>query len=150
MSHNTPLGVTQSAQILAQIIHTALSLSPDIGLILGSPARIYDSAPEDPVFPYLSYGAMRSLDIGADDTALISHQISLHLWSRYDGRAELLSGLNYIAQALAIGQLKPRDGLTVISANPIYLDVLRAPDGRTMHGLLRMSFSTQLHIKESL
>lgn len=142
--------LTQSAGALAKAVHAALSANSHMQLILGTPARIYDSAPEDPVFPYLTYGAMRSVDISADETELISHQMTLHIWSRYEGRAEVFSSLNYIAEALNVADLNEEASLRVINANSIYVDVLRAPDGRTMHGLLRMSFSTQPIPQEAL
>jgi len=141
--------LTRSAGKLAKVVHAALVSNAHMQLILGDPPRLYDSAPEDPVFPYLTYGPMRSVDIGGDETELISHQMTLHIWSRYEGRAEVFASLNYIAEALNVEALSASD-MSVVNANPIYVDVLRAPDGRTMHGLLRMSFSTQTHAQEAL
>lgn len=140
------LKLTQSAGDLAKAVHAALANNAHMQLILGNPPRLYDSAPEDPVFPYMTYGAMRSVDIGADDTALFSHQMSLHIWSRYQGRAEVLGSLNYISSALELSSLNAHSDMIIISANPIYTDVLRAVDGRTVHGLLRMSFTAESQI----
>lgn len=142
--------LTRSTGELAKAVHSALLSNSHMQLILGSPARLYDSAPEDPVFPYLTYGPMRSVDISGDETDLISHQMTLHIWSRYEGRAEVFTSLNYIAQALNVADLNNGIGVKIINANPIYVDVLRAPDGRTMHGLLRMSFSTQIIPEEAV
>ena len=140
MSH----ALTHNAGELAKAVHAALSSNSHMQLILGDPPRLYDSAPQDPIFPYVTYGPMRSVDISADDTELISHQMTLHIWSRYTGRAEVFSSLNYIVDALGLDSLNQSTDLSVVNVNPIYVDVLRAPDGRTMHGLLRMSFSTQI------
>ncbi len=144
------LSLTRNAEDLAKAVHAALSANAHMQLILGDPPRLYDSAPEDPVFPYLTYGPMRSVDIGADETELISHQMTLHIWSRYEGRAEVFASLNYIADALNVTALNQNDAVSIINVNPIYVDVLRAADGRTMHGLLRMSFSTQTTLREAV
>jgi len=144
------LTLTNSAAALAKAVHGALSANAHMQLILGNPPRLYDSAPEDPVFPYLTYGQMRSVDIGGDETELISHQMTLHVWSRYEGRAEVFTSLNYVAEALNIAAFNGVLDISIVNANPIYVDVLRAPDGRTMHGLLRMSFSTQMTTQEAL
>jgi len=142
--------LTQSTGQLAKAVHAALSANSHMQLILGNPARLYDSTPEDPIFPYLTYGPMRSVDIGGDETDLISHQMTLHIWSRYEGRAEVFASLNYIADALNLADLNADADVTIVNVNPIYVDVMRAPDGRTMHGLLRMSFSTQTFPQEAL
>ena len=138
--------ISEQAESLAKIVHAALRDNPAVQYALGGTTeglpRLYDAAPEDPVYPYLTYGALRSEDIGADETPMAAHQMTLHLWSRYTGRAEVLSLLSQIANALEVSALDGSDILTVRSSNPIYSDVLRAADGRTHHGLLRQSFTT--------
>ena len=134
-----------SIDIIAKAVHSALSQNTGVQDALGAPPRLYDSAPEDPVFPYLSYGVMRREDVGGDAAPLCLHQMTLHLWSRYAGRAEVLALLGQVEAVVT-----DLDGLSaylppysLVSATIIYADVLRAPDGRTHHGLLRLSFLTQ-------
>ncbi|CAM3829846.1 DUF3168 domain-containing protein [Litorimonas haliclonae] len=134
-----------SQDMIAKAVHSALSQNTGVQDALGTPPRLYDSAPEDPVFPYLSYGAMRREDVGGDATPLCLHQMTLHLWSRYAGRAEILGLLAQIEtvvtdQDALSAHLSPD---TLVSATALYSDILRAPDGRTHHGLLRLSFLTQ-------
>jgi len=130
-----------SLDITAKAVHAALSQNTAIQDALGSPPRLYDTAPEDPIFPYLSYGAMRREDVGGDATPLVLHQMTLHLWSRYTGRAEVLSILQQVEAVItdldALSDHFTTD--TLVSATVLYSDVLRAPDGRTHHGLLRLS-----------
>jgi hypothetical protein len=139
--------VSEQAHLLATAVHAALRDDPAVRYGLGgandAPPRLYDAAPEDPVFPYLTYGALRSEDIGADDSPLASHQMTLHLWSRYAGRAEVLSLLSQITHALRADVLTAAGDINVRSASAIYADVLSASDGRTKHGLLRLSFTTE-------
>jgi len=140
--------MSEQASTLAKAVHAVLRDDPAVQFALGGTAetvpRLYDAAPEDPVYPYLTYGALRSEDIGADDTPLASHQMTLHLWSRYSGRAEVLSLLSQVTHALRVDRLSAAaSNLSIRSATAIYADVLRAADGRTQHGLLRLSFTTQ-------
>ena len=141
------MNISEQAKELVKIVHRALRDDPVVQYSLGGttdvPPRLYDAAPEDPVYPYLTYGPLRSEDIGADDTPLKVHQMTLHLWSRYTGRAEVLALLGQVSNALSVSNLVETSGVSVRSAAPIYSDVLRAPDGRTHHGLLRISFTTQ-------
>jgi len=141
------MSMSQQAEALAKAVHAVLRDNPAVRFALGgttdAPPRLYDAAPEDPVYPYLTYGSLRSEDIGADDTPLASHQMTLHLWSRYMGRAEVLSLLSQTSHALQADALTAAGDIEIRSATAIYSDVLRAPDGRTQHGLLRLSFITQ-------
>jgi len=133
------------SETISRAIHQALAKHPLIQDRLGSPPRLYDSAPEDPIFPYLSYGLLRSEDIGGDELSLFSHQMTLHLWSRYAGRAEILSVMEAVKAVLNDTDLIAAELLdeTLISAAILYSDVLRAPDGRTQHGILRLSILTE-------
>ena len=141
------MSMSQQAESLAKAVHAVLRDNPAVRFALGgttdAPPRLYDAAPEDPVYPYLTYGSLRSEDIGADDTPLASHKMTLHLWSRYMGRAEVLSLLSQSSHALQADTLTAAGDIEIRSATAIYSDVLRAPDGRTQHGLLRLSFITQ-------
>jgi len=140
------MNISEQAESLAKAVHVVLQDSPAIQYGLGgtadTPPRLYDSAPEGPEYPYLTYGALRSEDIGADETLLASHQMTLHLWSRYTGRAEVMSLLGQLGHALEPESLTDAANITVRSVTSIYSDVLRAPDGRTHHGLLRLSITT--------
>lgn len=129
---------------IARTVHTVLADSHVIKDRLGTPPRLYDHAPEDPVFPYLSYGAMRLQDIGGDETPLQSHQMTLHLWSRYSGRSEILSLLEQVKAVLSDEAAfeMALSAQNLVSLSFLYTDVLRAPDGRTHHGLLRLSVLT--------
>ena len=149
---SAPAIFSEHAHLLAAAVHAVLRDDPAVQYALGgandAPPRLYDAAPEDPIFPYLTYGALRSEDIGADDTPLASHLMSLHLWSRYSGRAEVLALLSKVTHALRAEALTAAGALDVRSVTAVYADVLGAADGRTKHGLLRLSFTTQAKQEE--
>ncbi len=127
---------------LAKSIHSTLSANITVQSILGDPARLYDHPPTDPIYPYLSYGPMRSEDVGGDDTPMTAHTLTLHIWSRYSGRAEILSGLSAVSYVVENGNLQ-LSAAHIISAHIIFSDNFRAPDGRTLHGVLRLQVTTQ-------
>ena len=144
------MNISEQAEALAKAVHAVLQANPAVQYGLGGtsdvPPRLYDSAPEDPVYPYLTYGALRSSDIGGDETPLANHQMTLHLWSRYTGRAEVMALLGQLGHALDPETLTATATIAVRSTVSVFSDVLRAPDGRTHHGLLRLSITT--HPKE--
>lgn len=125
------LDLAQAALTMQADIHAALSNSLAVTLALGDPVRAYDDPPDNPLYPYLTYGNVRSTDTGGDGAPQSTHQVSLHLWSRYSGRSEILDLMRLIETNLDAGL--PH------TVSPLYLDVFRAPDGITFHGLLRLS-----------
>jgi len=130
------------ARILAAALHQVLAGSGAVQSALGNPPRLYDDAPEDPVFPYLTYGSARSEDESADDAPMTAHILTLHLWSRYAGRAEVFDLLHIISSALHGADLSSAQQ-NVCALNVNYTDVFRTADRRTLHGVLRLSVKTQ-------
>lgn len=128
-------------QSVAKAIHTALTNDISVQSLLGNPPRLYDHVPEDPIYPYLSYGDMRSTDVGGDNRPMTSHALSLHIWSRYSGRAEIMQCLAAVTDALESETFVLTDA-NLVSANILYTDHFRAPDGRTLHGLIRVNITT--------
>ena len=133
--------LTESAKALLIDIHAALADAPLITARLGDPIRAYDDVPENPIYPYLTYGSVRSEDRSSDGAGVrTSHQISLHVWSRYSGRAETLDLLGRIQSAL--------ETTLPHAVIPLYADVFEAGQGgratpQTRHGLLRLSIITE-------
>ena len=132
-----------SALSVARALHSALSGDAAIKNALGDPARLYDFAPDDPVFPYLTYGPLRSEDISGDAAPMAAHTLTLHVWSRYGGRTQALEILGHMRRV--IEEDVTSDAAYIITAAVIFSDCLRAPDGRTTHGLMRVVIRTQPH-----
>ncbi|PHS77413.1 MAG: hypothetical protein COB56_03030 [Robiginitomaculum sp.] len=130
------------AQALAKAVHLALSGNVAVQSVLGQEARLYDHAPEDPIYPYLTYGPMRSADVGGDESPMTAHNLTLHLWSRYGGRAETMTMLQAVSGALESGSWQLTEG-HLVSVNVIFTDQFRAPDGHTLHGIIRLNATTQ-------
>lgn len=127
---------------VAKALHSILSESLAVQSVLGAPPRLYDNAPEDPVYPYLSYGAMRSEDIGGDIRPLYAHNLSLHIWSHYSGRAEIINAIAAVSGALE-GIIYTSGSAQIRSVRVVYSDHFRGPNGRTLHGLIRLNIITE-------
>jgi len=126
---------------IAQALQIVLSTDSNVRAVLGEVPRLYDHLPEDPVFPYLTYGPMRSQDIGGDEADIQTHILTLHVWSRYGGRAEVIRIVNAITKAVTEREFDLGD-IHLARKHILYSDIMRAPDGRTLHGLIRLSFTT--------
>ncbi|MGJ8562212.1 MAG: DUF3168 domain-containing protein [Alphaproteobacteria bacterium] len=129
------------AATTAKAVHNRLSTDIGVQNLLGHPPRLYDMAPEDPEFPYLTYGDLRCEEAGGDGVKRSVQKTSLHVWSRYAGRTEVLDILAQISAAFEAAPLTLEGGETARCVVP-YLDVLRAADGRTLHGVLRLNIYT--------
>ncbi len=135
-----------AAADVARALHMALAGDIRIQDALGFPARLYDDPPEDPLFPYLTYGPIRSEDNSADGARLTVHMMTLHVWSRYTGRAEALALMGTIAAAINSAPLT-LETATLVSRHIIYTDIFRASDGLTLHGILRLRVSTDQELE---
>lgn len=129
----TMLNLAEAALAAQAELHAAITDSDLLQITLGDPVRAFDETPENPVYPYLTYGDMRSTDTSADDAPESMHQITLHVWSQYEGRAEVLALIRTVADAL--------DAALPHRVLPLYVDAIRARDGITFHGLLRLSIT---------
>ena len=128
---------------VSKAIHALLSEHMGVQAVLGTPPRLYDHPPEDPVFPYLTYGPMRSEDISADGAVMSAHTLTLHIWSRYGGRAQVMEVLAAVTGALQGADIS-LPNINLARAQVSYTDIFRAPDGLTLHGLIRFSLTTDI------
>ena len=126
---------------IARALQMVLSTDEGVQAVLGNPPRLYDNPPEDPIFPYLTYGPMRTQDISGDEAVLKSHTLSLDIWSRYGGRAEALTILQAVYGAIEKGTFD-LGGAHLVRKQILNTDIFRAPDGQTLRGLMRLSLIT--------
>lgn len=141
------MSVAKGPAIIANILHQFFTQDPIVKNLFGTPPRIYDYTPEDPVYPYMTYGTVRSEDRSADEAEILSHTVTLHLWSRYSGRAEVLDLLATLSERFDAISADQGD-YKINGLNVLYVDVFRARDNRTQHGLIRLSVQTETLIME--
>ena len=132
-----------SAEIaLAAAIRETLMNDAAVKALLGDPARVYDDPPLDPVFPYVTLGRVESRAVDASGAPALEHMLTLHVWSRYGGRAEALDVIGAMRGALHDAALSPA-GHTLVFLFASFADVFRSGDGITTHGVLRLRAMTE-------
>jgi hypothetical protein len=110
---------------------------PGVRALLGEPVRLYDQAPPEPDYPYATLGDVQSRPLDTDAAPALEHAVSVHVWSRHEGKAEALDALSALRGALSAAPIAA-SGRRIVHAVPGYFDVFRAGDGRTIHGVLRI------------
>ena len=127
-----------TANALMSAVHTCLSANMHVRSLLGETPRLYDRLPDLPIFPYITYGELRTEDKSGDLSPLMMGTLNLHLYSRQEGRAESLSILDAVQMAVTRDTLRTflPGTVTVVTR---YLDSFSARDGFTRHSILRLS-----------
>jgi len=127
---------------LAAAVRAAAMADVTVQAQLGDPARIYDDPPPDVAFPYVTVGRVESRPADAADSAALEHGLTLHVWSRYGGRAEALACVAALRGALHNAPLAI-EGRRLVLLFAQFADVFRSGDGRTTHGVLRLRAITE-------
>ncbi len=126
---------------LQKALFTHLSADSNVTGVLGG-AKIYDDVPRDATFPYVTFGesVVRDWSTGSDEG--FEHVVTLHAWSRANGRREsheivgaLRSSLH--DQALAV------EGHRLINLRHEFSEARREADGETYHGIVRYRAVTE-------
>lgn len=97
---------------------------------------VYDNVPQDPTLPYVVIGDDTSIPFDTDLELGEEATLTLHIWSRYDGRAEVKGIMSDIYDALH------RHSLAVTGADTIdcmfeFSETMLDPDMETRHGVMR-------------
>jgi len=120
----------------------ALVADAGVQTLLGDPARVYDDPPPDVMFPYVTIGRIESQARDASAATALEHGVTLHVWSRYGGRAEALDVIAAMRAVLHNAPLEIEDRKLVLLF-AAFADVFRSGDGRTTHGVLRLRAITE-------
>ena len=126
---------------LQAAIHAALLSDPALRAALGGP-RVYDTAPREAAFPYVTLGEVRIVDASVDDGSTQEHLLTLHAWSRQGGHKEAHVIAGALLQALDDAPLAPA-GHRLVNLRFAIADIRREADGRTYHALVRFRAVTE-------
>lgn len=127
---------------LVAAIRVAAMEHEGVGGVLGHPARMYDDPPADVEFPYVTIGRVESRASDAAGAEALEHGLTLHVWSRYGGRAEALDVIAALRAALHDERLSI-EGRRLVFLFVTFTDVFRSGDGRTTHGVMRLRALTE-------
>lgn len=98
-------------------------------------ARIYDSVPEKPIFPYVSIGPWTSTSDNADCVPADEITAQIDVWSRQPGFVEAKQIAHAVRKALADADMALSSNALVLFEHRI-TRVFRDPDGLTAHGAI--------------
>ena len=121
---------------LQSAIYAKLAADPPLLALLGTP-RIYDDAPQDAPFPYLTFGASTARDWSTATEPGEEHLVTLHVWSRARGRREAFALVNAIRAALH-DQSLALVGHRLVNLRQEFADTRPDPESDTHHGLVRL------------
>lgn len=126
---------------LQQAVYARLATDPDLAALIGT--RLHDRRPEGGPFPHVVLG---EAEVFPDDSATRTgqvHVLTLHVWSRYRGRAEakrMLAALSAVLHRLPVDL---GDDLRCVALRVAHMGVIDDGDGVTSHGILRLRAVTE-------
>ena len=135
--HTTLPGPTLPAPWAVQTaLYDALGAAPSLAGV-----RIHDDVPDDPAFPFLTIGEARVADYPGAPGAL-QHEVRIHAYSRWDGRAELKRIEGAVREALHDAAFAV-PGHRLAQCRHVFSDVIRRPDQDSFHAVLRFRLVTE-------
>lgn len=98
---------------LQKAVFSVLSGDAALGGLLGG-ARIYDAAPDNAAFPYVTFGRISTTDWSTATERGSEHFVTLHCWSRGKGKKQALAIADAVVACLDDAAL-PLDGHHLVS-----------------------------------
>ena len=126
---------------LQKAIHAALAGDAAVLALLGE-VRLYDHAPANVPFPYITFGRTSVYDWSTGTESGTEQLVSLHVWSKGKGRRETLEIMEAVSARLHEADLA-LDGHALVSLRLEFSDVAYDKDLAVQHGLLRFRALTE-------
>ena len=126
---------------LQRAIYETLMADAAVTTALGG-ARIHDDVPRGAELPYVTIGqsSARDWSTGTEDGE--EHTLTLHVWSRANGRRQVQQIMGLVRGALNEAALNVT-GHRVVNLRHEFGEARRDPDGETYHGLMRFRAVTE-------
>ena len=99
-------------------------------------ASVFDDVPESTSFPYVVLGEDNIQEFGTKDVDGTDTTLTLHIWSEYKGSKETKEIMDRIHDLLHDSSLSV-SGFNLINLRFEFSDIMRDPDGKTRHGVMR-------------
>jgi hypothetical protein len=125
-----------AAWALQKAVYAALTA--DAALTALCSGRVFDAVPKKAAFPYVVIGEAEERDGGG----IVTHALSLHLWSRANGAREVKQIADAVRACLD-GAPLALDGHVLIDLAFVAADYVRQSDGETWRGSLRFRAATE-------
>ncbi len=132
--------MTAASAELQKAMFGALTGDAALVALMGG-ARIFDRAPTDAAFPYVTFGRASVFDWSTSTEEGLEHLVTLHVWSKAKGRKEAFAILDAIRGAL--GAPLSLDGRHLVNFRFEFAEVTFDDDISVHHGLLRLRAVTE-------
>lgn len=133
--------MTSAALELQRAVFAALQGNAELGAAMGE-VRLYDQAPANAKFPYLTFGRTSVYDWSTDTESGAEHLVTLHVWSKARGKSECHALIENVRAALDDAALA-LDGHALIRLRKEYSEVRYEDDNDVHHGLIRFRALTE-------
>lgn len=119
---------------LQESIYNTLSNDNTLTSTLG--AGIYDDVIEGATYPWIEIGNETSIDYSTKNISGSQYTVTLHIWSRYAGSKEVKQIMDRLHDLLHDSDITVT-GFNLINVRFEFGDIMRDPDGKTRHGVMR-------------
>jgi hypothetical protein len=116
-----------------------LSADATLPALIGTPPRVYDQTPDDPIYPFVQMGQVTTRPWGGLLGDGIEHVFTMTCVSRFGGAEEAKAVMAAVRDDTA---LTLTDN-TLVNLRFIYGDVFRAADWRSTFAILRFRAVTE-------
>ncbi len=131
---NDPANEMQTA------IYTALQAETALTSLVST--RIYDNVPQETVYPYVELGEATYQDMGSQTFLGMDGTLTIHSWSQYAGRKQVMQIMEAIYDRLHQGSLT-MTGHSLVICRFEFAEIVKDPDGITHHGVQRFRVITR-------
>lgn len=126
-----------TAKACQDALDAAFQADSDVRLALGTPVRIYDAPVKMAATPFAVWRRWESRNVDASGAPTHEHIATLEIVSKQTGTSEARAAIAALA-ARASGPVPTALGAKIVLVLPVYTDVMRAADGRTWLGVMRI------------
>lgn len=133
--------MTAASWELQKAIFASLAANANLATVLGG-ARIYDRVPRPVAYPYVTFGPVTARDWSTATEEGSEILVTLEVWSQTAGVRETHLVIDALRDALRTATLT-LPGHRLINLRFEAADIIRADDGETIRGTLRLRAVTE-------
>jgi hypothetical protein len=133
--------MTAPAAELQKAVFDALAADAAVTALLGG-GKIYDHAPANIAFPYLTFGRTSIFDWSTGTESGTEQLFTLHVWSKAKGKKETLAIMEAVRALLDDGSLE-LDEHHLVNMRLAFAEARYDEDLSVHHGLLRFRAVTE-------
>ncbi len=133
--------MTSAALELQKALFGALTGDPELASVMDG-VRLYDRAPANATFPYLSFGRTSVYDWSTDTEGGSEHLVTLHAWSKERGQSQCHAMLQAIRRCLDESSLTLQSHV-LVRLTWGYSEIRYEDRNDLHHGLIRFRAVTE-------